>query len=87
MAKNLLTKIKRRFYDDSANAMANDSGLSAVRLSNYLRGRPVKDFMIAKFLRKFSRRYLPNGLSDTEVVDLLLKDYTIEDIDRHVEKG
>lgn len=77
MAKNLLDKICQKFHNNVKKEAAQNIGVKQACYQHYVNGRPVKDWMIINIRRLYGRKTNNNGLTDTEILDELEKDYSI----------
>lgn len=75
MAKKLLNDICTRFHKGVKKRAGENIGFKETALQHFLRGRPVKDFVIIHLRHLYGRAHNNNGYTDTELLDLLEEDY------------
>lgn len=78
MASILLTEISKKFFKGVKSHAAKGLDIKPTRLQNFVSGRPVKDWMIVHIRRKYGVKSKRSGLTDTQILDLLDKEYPEE---------
>lgn len=75
MAQKLLRKICSRFHNNVKKETATHIGVKQSCYQHFDKGRAIKDWMVVQIRRLYGRKHNNNGLTDTEILDELEKDY------------
>lgn len=80
MAAKLLNTLTRKFHNGVKKRAAETIGFKVAAFQHFLNGRPVRDFVIIHLRHLYGRAYNNNGITDTELLDLLEEDYSEQNL-------
>lgn len=74
MTKELLEKIRNKYHNGIKREAAKAIKIKEASYGHYSNGtREMRFSLLKNIIEKYSIRNTPNGLTDTQIVDLLLK--------------
>ena len=82
MARHLLNSLTKKFHRGVKKDAGMELGFKQSALQHFIGGRPVKDFVIVLIRRLYGKKYNNNGYSDSQILDLLEKDYDEKELER-----